>query len=171
MYDAKSKGKSILRSTLMLEWQRQERQTDETEHANLANSWHPIENNQQFVCQLLKSTTLTATYLEATTVFRNPRNHKKGKTRQHKCLYGSIRDIRHQRQHSSFSQPKIGWVAYIHVTCSVRGQCCRVGQIPGERRTSSLIWCAPIPGKALSIFRGPEVSSGIRMEFWKIIQI
>lgn len=38
MYDAKPKGNCTLRSTLMLEWQRQERLTDETEHANLANS-------------------------------------------------------------------------------------------------------------------------------------
>ena len=38
MYDAKSKGKSILRSTLMLGWQRQERPSDETEYANLAHS-------------------------------------------------------------------------------------------------------------------------------------
>ena len=38
MYGANSKGKSILRSTLMLEWQHQERPSDETEHANLEHS-------------------------------------------------------------------------------------------------------------------------------------
>ena len=73
----------------------------------------------------------TVTYLEATTVFREPRNHEKDETRQHKCLYGSIRDVRNQRQHDpSFSQPALAAAVYI----LVRGHLWDRIQMAGVRR-------------------------------------